>query len=362
MTQSKGRKKNIYYHDLIEVVRNGIICTDHQALIVFVNKTALDMMGYSIEELLGASFEMIFVMEDRELSCPRVIEETIEKGRYEGEFLLQRKDGTRFPIHLSSSCLKDEDMEDLVFVINDLTEQKKLQENLLNSQKLASLGKLVEGISHEIRNPIVSLGGSARRLMRSLEPDHPGYGLSKIILEDAQRMEEMLLEVNSYVDFAKMYRALFTKLDLQSVIKDALQSLDIPKKIKLKETYPSEGPWIYGDPHHLRELFSHILKNAMEAMPDGGILRVLLKQEDTRGFVQIQDTGIGIATYDLPHIFNPFFSTKTKSTGVGLAKSYIIVEEHTGEIKVESDISRGTTFTISFPSDRRQRARRDSGQ
>jgi two-component system CheB/CheR fusion protein len=362
MTQARARQKDIYYHEIIDVVGNGIICTDAEACIVFANQTALGMLGFTAEELLGASFAMIFVKEDRDLCCPRVIEETLGNKRYEGEFILQRKDGTRFPVHLSSSCLKDEDLEDLVFVINDLTHQKKLQQGLLHSQKMASLGKVVEGISHEIRNPIVSLGGYARRLARTLEPDHPGHRSLQIIMEDVERMEEMLQEINNYVAFAKTYQVNFTKLDLHIVTKDALQCLRIPGEVKLEETYPTEGPWIYGDSNHLRELLLHILENAIEAMPDGGILRVLLKQEDSGAFVQIQDTGVGIANYDIPHIFNPFFSTKTKSTGIGLAKSYIIVEEHTGEIEVDSDVSRGTTFTISFPSDRRQRARRDAGQ
>lgn len=361
MARPQVRRKDIsYYQDLIDVVSNGIICTDTQARIVFVNQTALDMLGYSSEELLGRPFEEIFVEEDRDLCCPRVIQETLDNGSYEGEFLFQRRDGNRFPGQLSSSCLREDDgIKDIVFVINDLTEQKKLQQNFMNSQKMASLGKVVEGISHEIRNPIVSLGGYTRRLIRTLEPDHLGQSFLQIILEDVQRMEDMLQEINNYVSFAKMYQAFFKKVDLHGIMEDALQSLRLPMNIKLEDTYPTEGPWIFGDASHLRELFLHLLENAMEAMPEGGVLRLMLKQEDSNALVEIEDTGVGIADADLPHIFNPFFSTKTKSAGVGLAKAYIIVEEHKGEIEVKSNMSKGTTFVLSFPLDRRQQARRE---
>lgn len=354
------REDIIYYQHLIDVVSNGIICTDIQASIVFVNQTALDMLGYSSEELLGRPFEVIFVMEDRDLCCSRVVEDTLDHGSYEGEFLFERRDGNHFPGQLSSSCLREDDgIKDIVFVINDLTEQKKLQQNFMNSQKMASLGKVIEGISHEIRNPIVSLGGYTRRLIRTLEPDHLGQSFLQIILEDVQRMEDMLQDINNYVSFAKKYQAFFKKVDLHGIIKDALQSLRLPINVKLEETYPTENPWIYGDTSHLRELFLHLLENAMEAMPEGGVLRLILKQEDSNALVEIEDTGVGIANADLPHIFNPFFSTKTKSVGVGLAKAYIIVEEHKGEIEVKSNMSKGTTFMLSFPLDRRQRARRD---
>jgi two-component system sensor histidine kinase HydH len=101
------------------------------------------------------------------------------------------------------------------------------------------------------------------------------------------------------------------------------------------------------------------VENALEAMPEGGVLGVQLLREDPHVRVKIDDTGVGIAEEDLPHIFNPFFSTKTKSTGVGLAKVYTIVEEHAGQIDVRSRIDEGTTFTVSLPMDRRQTVRRD---
>jgi PAS domain S-box-containing protein len=361
MSLPDARQQDVhYYQNLVHVVRDGIICTDLQGRISFVNKSLLAMLGYLPAELLGAPLAKIHVEEDRSRCCPRVIQETLDKGAYAGEFLFRRRDGSRFPGHLSSSWMEQEDgTKHLVFVIHDVSEQKRLQKSLLDSEKMASLGKMMEGISHEIRNPIMTLGGYARRLKRTLEPGHVGHAYLQIILEDVQRMEKMLQEVNDYVAFAEDHGRAFTKLDLQGVFRDALMTLEIPERVHIAETFPAQGPWIYGDPGRLRGMFAHLLENALEAMPEGGTLRVQVSRENSQVRVRIEDTGVGIAEDDLPHIFNPFFSTKPKSTGVGLAKVYSIVREHGGQIEVESRVNGGTTFTLSLPVDRRQSVRRN---
>jgi|Deesub1362B_J571_1020462.scaffolds.fasta_scaffold04151_3 PAS domain S-box-containing protein len=349
-----------YYLDLIDVVQDGIICTDADARIVLLNRTAVVMLGYPPEQLLDAPFETIYVVEDRSRCCPRIIQETLERGSYQGEFLFQRRDGSRFPGHLSSSRLRPGGKSgDIVFLLHDLTQEKRLQRRLLESQKMAYLGRLVEGISHEIRNPIVTLGGYARRLKRMLESDHPGQKYLDVILEDVQRMEAMLKDVENYVAFTKYRRPSFHRVDLQGVLMEAMQELQVPPGISLKLELPNRGPWIFGDPPSLQELFLCLLENAVEAMPRGGVLRVGLTQESGEARVIVQDSGIGIREEDLPFIFNPFFTTKTQGAGMGLARAYLVAEEHAGQIEVQSTPGEGTTFTVTFPLDRRQWVRRD---
>jgi PAS domain S-box-containing protein len=354
-----GHKNIEYYLNLIDVVRDGIICTDIEGRIVFMNQTALTMWGYQEKEILGKPFELIFVEEDRPQCCPRVIQATLADRHYEGEFLFQRRDGSRFPGYLSSSRLvKRDKKQDIVFVVHDLTEQKRMQRRLLESQKLASLGKLVEGVSHEIRNPIVTLGGYARRLKRTFERDHSAQEYIGIILEEVERMESMLKDVEEYLQFAQAHRPSFTRVNLQDIMKGVIGGLSLPDNVLLEEVYPSEGPYIYGNPRRLHELFYHLLENSIEAMPGGGCLRMAIEQTDHQARVCIEDSGVGIPKHDIPNMFSPFFTTKTKGAGVGLAKVYIIVDEHSGMIDVQSVIERGTTFTLTFPRDRRQRPRR----
>jgi len=344
--------------DLVDVVEEGILCSDPDGIVLMANLKALLLWGYREEEILGQSLRNLFVEEDRLHSYPMVLKEAVEKGEYRGEILFRRKDGGRFPGQLSVSRLRGE-ADDLVFVVRDLTDQKRLQQRLLESQKAAFLGKVVDGLSHELRNPIVTLGGYARRLEHSLTPDHPGHEHIRIILEEVQRMEAMLKEIEGYVQFAQVHRLAFTKVDLQGLMREVLDGLRIPQSVRLEAGYPPEGPWIYGDPVHLKELFHHLLENAIEAMPDGGVLGIRMEEVDSRAAVMVQDTGVGIPERALAHIYSPFFTTKTKGAGVGLAKSYIIVEEHSGQIDVQSGVDLGTTFAVSFPLDRRQRPRRD---
>jgi PAS domain S-box-containing protein len=361
MTPASSKQRDLrYVLNLVDVVQDGIICTDCRGHLFLANLKALAMWGYAEEEILGQSCQILFVEEDRLHSYPLVLQETQEKGSYQGEILFRRKDGGRFPGHLRSCLLSGEGEEqDLVFVIRDLTEQKRLQQRLLDSQKVAFLGKVVDGLSHELRNPIVTLSGYARRLEHSLAPDHPGHEHIRIILEEVQRMEAMLKEIEGYVQFAQVHRLAFTKVDLHSLMGEVLNGLRIPECVRLEEGYPPEGPWIYGDPVHLKELFHHLLENAIEAMPDGGVLGIRMEVATSTASVTIRDTGVGIPEQALPDIYSPFFTTKTKGAGVGLAKSYIIVEEHSGQIEVQSGLDLGTVFRVSFPLDRRQRPRRD---
>lgn len=353
-------KDTCYYLDLIDVVQDGIICTDADARIVLLNRTAVVMLGYPPEQLLDAPFETIYVAEDRSRCGPRIIQETLERGSYQGEFLFQRKDGTRFPGHLSSARLRPGGKNgDIVFLLHDLSHEKRLQKRLLESQKMAFLGRLVEGISHEIRNPIVTLGGYTRRLKKMLEADHPAQEYLDVILEDVHRMEAMLKDVENYVAFTKFRRPLFRRVDLQWILMEAMRGLRVPSGISLKLELPNRGPWIFGDPPSLQELFLCLLENAVEAMPQGGELRVGLTEEAGEARLTVQDSGVGIREEDLPFIFNPFFTTKTQGAGMGLARAYLVVEEHGGHMEVQSTPGEGTTFTVTFSLDRRQWVRRD---
>lgn len=354
-----GRRDIEYYLNLIDVVRDGIICTDLQGRIEFINQRGLVMWGYRDREILGAFLGSLFVEEDQDRCCKSVIKETLKTGKYEGGFLFKTKDGKRFPGYLSSSCLKrDGDPQGVVFVIHDFTEQRKLQRRLMESQKLASLGKLLEGVAHEIRNPIVTLGGYTRRLQRELKPDHPGQESVRVILEDVERMEGMLKDLEEYLDFVQAHPPEFARVDLKQLVQEVIKHLSIPESIRLEEMYPREELQIYGNSNHLKELFRHLLENAMEAMPKGGFILMELVGMDDHAQIKIKDSGVGIPKAAIPNIYSPFFTTKTKGVGVGLAKAYIIVDEHAGQMDVDSELERGTTFTLTFPTDRRQRPRR----
>jgi PAS domain S-box-containing protein len=355
----RGRHAD-YLLDVIDAVREAILCADIRGTLLFANRSALCLWGYAPPELLGKPVDVLFSPECRGRGCDLLIRETLEKGEAEGEFLFWKKDGGAFLGHVRSALLRgQEGPSDVICAVQDLTEQRRLQRRLLESQKMAFLGKLVDGLAHEIRNPIVTLGGYARRLERTLGPDHPGRPYVGIVLEDVARMEGMLREIEEYLRFARGHRLAFTRLDLQAILREALGRLPLPEGIRLETAFPEDGPWIYGDAAHLTELFHDLLENAVEAMRRGGVLTVELATSGGRALARVRDTGVGIPEKSLQHIYSPFFTTKTKGAGVGLAKAYIIVEEHGGQIEVASEVDQGTAFEVSFPLDRRQRPRRE---
>lgn len=346
---------------VLEALCEPVLGVDTQGDIVFSNRAAREAWGYEVEELGRIGLSGLFA-QGREESCAQgILQEVQRAGQCQGDFLFQRKDGGRFLGSLRACLVQGRERGDPSLVIlsmRDLSEQRRLQQKFLESQKLSYLERVVDGLAHEIRNPIVTLGGYARRLQKMLEPDHPGQVPLRIMLSDVERLESMLREVEGYLDFARSHRLSFRKVDLKEVVKEALGLVPFPQDIRVEERYSEQGPWIFGDPAHLRELFRHLLDNAAEAMPQGGLIRITVSQKGPTARVRIEDTGVGIPEKFLPHIYSPFFTTKTKGAGVGLAKAHMIVDEHGGQIEVHSEVARGTSFDVTFPVDRRQTPRR----
>lgn len=342
---------------IVDSLCEAFLVVSQDGSVVFHNRAARKLWG--ISEQQGEKLTICDLLSQDEEFAKAILEEIKARGEYEADILFKKRDGKRF-LGALRGCLLEGKGEgfQVVICVRDLTEQRRLQQRMLESQKLSYLEKVVDGLSHEIRNPIVSIGGHARRLEKMLEPDHPGRVTLGVIMADVQRMESMLREVEGYLEFARTHSLSFEKLDLQEAVKEALSLVTIPREICLQASYPEEGPWIYGDRVHLRELFRHLLENALEAMPNGGILRVEVRAVAESAEVVVEDTGIGIPTNFLPHIYSPFFTTKTKGAGVGLAKASIIVQEHGGQIEVRSEVAKGTTFEVRFPLDRRQSSRR----
>lgn len=346
---------------VLDALCEPILGVGKDGAIVFSNRAATEVWGYEAEELGQLGLRGLLAESPEKSSLEGILQEVQRAGQCQGDFLFQRKDGGRFLGSMRACLVKGRAQEDSSLVIvsvRDLTEQRRLQQKFVESQKLSYLERVVDGLAHEIRNPIVTLGGYARRLQKMLEPKHPGQVPLRIMLSDVERLESMLREVEDYLDFARSHRLSFRKVNLKEVVKEALALVPLHEKIRVEESYFEDGPWIFGDPSHLRELFRHLLDNAAEAMPQGGLIRVTVLQEGPNARVRIEDTGMGIPEKFLPHIYSPFFTTKTKGAGVGLAKAHMIVDEHGGQIDVHSEVAKGTSFDVIFPLDRRRTPRR----
>ncbi len=229
----------------------------------------------------------------------------------------------------------------------DLRERKRLEEELLRSERLSALGRMAAHISHEIKNPLMLIGGFARQVLKDPigDPEKIKEKL-QIMVDEVQGLEGFLAEVGGYAKISEPQKRLG---DLNALIQETchrlepiIQERDITLRLELDPNLPP----VQFDPVHLRQVILNIAQNGIEAMPHGGTLTIVSGREADRVLVHISDTGEGIPPELLEKIFQPFFSTKAKGSGLGLAISQKIIEAHQGTITLESEPHHGTRVTF----------------
>lgn len=241
-----------------------------------------------------------------------------------------------------------------VFILEDITENKKMEEQLLQASKLASIGKLTAGISHEIGNPLASISSLVQEL-DSLDMKSPG-GIEfteKSLQTINSHIERIARIVRSLGDFARVASAEKKVCNIAEILDRTITLVKYDKRFKnINLATEIEGaPELYVNPDQIQQVFMNLMLNAIDAMPDGGNLNISMKRKGGAAEIVFSDTGTGIDDSVIDRIFDPFFTTKPlgKGTGLGLSICYGIIREHEGTITVKSKKGEGTTFTISFP-------------
>jgi len=364
LQKKKFHQTETFLAHLLEHIRVAIISLDYSGQILSFNRKAQKLWGYQSNFIIGRHFDSLCIHENRKSCSPAVIKETIDNGYYEGVLLFERADGSTFPGNMQTSVIrgdgKDND-EGLVVVIRDLTKQRALEYKLVEKKKLATLGMVVEGVAHEVRNPLISIGGFTRRLQKKVGEDFPYRNYLKVIVDDVTRLESMVKDIESYVHFTKLHRTNFKKGKIDKILEMALELTDkkLLDKINIITEYDPTIPVMYLDIGYLVEMFVNLIENALDAMPSGGDLTITtLRDNNTALKVQITDTGVGIEKSKIGEIFNLFYTTKMSGVGLGLAKVKVIIDEHSGDIEFDSKKGVGTTVTVTLPLERRQKIRR----
>lgn len=357
--KKKIRESEKYVAHLTNIINEAIITTDPAGKIKFANRAASIIWGYSAEELRSKDIHLLIRGEARSTLSRDLVKDTLRDGKIEGDFFLRRKDNSTFPGYLSTSVIKENNrITGIVVVVADLTRQHEVERRLKQSEKLASLGKVVEGVAHEVRNSLTSLGGFALRL-KNLTSDNPTYSkYTQIILDDVSRLENMVRDIEDFVKFSRNYAFEFQSIDLIALIERARDRvLNVVSEfqqnsVKFVIQADKNIPHVLCDPAAIEDVFFNLIINAYEAMPSGGKLRVKLRNLRTAVSILFSDTGVGIHKEDLLDIFNPFFTSKTVGAGMGLSKAHLLVEEHRGAIKVESEPGKGSVFEVFLPTER----------
>ncbi len=233
-------------------------------------------------------------------------------------------------------------------------ELKTTQTLLLHREKMAALGELSTNIAHEIRNPLVSIGGFARRLDKTIPEDALEKRYAKTIMKEVKRLEEILDDISIYTRDEPLA---IQELNLRDIIEESLSMVGEglnSEKIKIIKEFPDELPKIRGDYHQLKQVFLHLINNAFEAMKEGGTISVRLKPllKDGLSFLraEVEDTGFGIDPENLHHIFNPFYTTKDNRLGLGLSIIHKLITSHSGQIEVDNNPGKGVKFIITLPA------------
>ncbi len=338
---------------LIHTCMDGIFAHDMAGTIFTFNETAARILGYEPDEVVGK-------MNIRELYAPGQAQEIDAKMHDTGfggagiienyETLVRHKDGALIPIWLSAQVFYEDHREiGVIGHFRDLRERKRLEEELIRSERLAALGNMAAHISHEIKNPLMLIGGFARQVLKDMgQEQQADREKLQIIVDEVRRLETFLVEVGGY---AKLSEPNLQPGDLNELITDLCQRLEPSLQeggIRLVMNLAPDLPRTAFDAVHLRQALLNIAKNAIEAMEKGGTLTIASRAGAEGVVVEIADTGEGIPADRLDKIFQPFFSTKAKGSGLGLAITQKIIEAHRGKIAIESEPGKGTRVLVSL--------------
>jgi signal transduction histidine kinase len=280
------------------------------------------------------------------------VDRVLKIGVYEGRFLLNPEGQPSFPVYFQGSVHRPPGGElETILVFRDLTAQEELELQVEESERLAALGQIAAGMAHEIRNPLMAVGGLVRRLERKLSPEDPGQVYLHPIRDNVQRMEGMVRDIDEYLQYVRVSSDQFQAVSMGNVLDAALARLHEAADLSalLLETGPFDPLQIHGDAPSLTEMFFQIFRNAVEAMPQGGILRVRAFPEADLAVIRVTDSGRGIPLEHFSNIYHPFFTTKMTGAGMGLTKVHMIAQRHRGTINVDSRAQLGTTFTVRLP-------------
>jgi PAS domain S-box-containing protein len=332
-----------YLHNILESLNTGVIVTDLNEKITIMNRCAGVFSGIPQGKAIGKSIRAI-LLEMTERDWKAVANNTGRLGILGKKIRMNNRIIDLFGAPLNSTSGK---CIGTVYVLRDITRVEKLEEMAKRTEKFEAMSELAINIAHEIRNPLGSIELFASLLMKETKQKTDRERLFQII----SSVKKMDNRITNLLFFTRKQEPMRDIINLHLVLKEVLVfTKQIFEKggILLDSKYSPGIPFILGDSEMLKQVFLNILLNAMQAMPDGGCLRVETLIVDANVEIRFSDSGDGILPEHLPRIFDPFFSTKEKGAGLGLAIVHTIIDKHGGSIDVESPEG-GTIFTIVFP-------------
>ncbi|MCL5006247.1 MAG: ATP-binding protein [Acidobacteria bacterium] len=340
-----------FSENIIESIDAGIIAWNPEQRVESWNASMERLYGIPGSEAMGRLLTEVFPP-DLVSRLPSASEPYRALSLY--KFRLHNAGGKPLIVNLSTVPLlgKDDQVIGRLLILNDLTERVNLEDQLVQAEKLSSIGVLAAGVAHEVNTPLAVITSQLQMLLRQLHPDDPQVRVLERVVKQGFRASEI---INNLLKFSRVSGSEHAEIDLNKIIQETLTLVDPmlrSARIKISVHLERDVAPIYGNAGKLQQVFMNLIMNSRDAMPYGGELTVATEAVDSTVNVEISDNGVGIPSDHLRKIFDPFFTTKTTSrgTGLGLAVSYGIIREHSGEIHVESRVGYGTSFRLEFPA------------
>ncbi len=335
---------------IVHSIASGLITLSPNNRITFMNPAAGRILGCNPEDFLGRPFSSIFPQLGVENSLAEKTPRSISYETTNGEVLL-----LEFSINALYDS-KDREIGKLI-IFSDITQLKAMEKQLRIADRLAAVGKLAAGMAHEIRNPLAAISGSVQMLERETPEGRMSKNLMQIMMRETDRLNSL---INDFLVYARPTPKMIKELNVNQVIREVLQvsknRQDLPGGIEWSADL-EDGIRITSDPQLIKQIFWNLLNNSIEATREGGRISISTRrvlepgQTEDKLEVRISDEGAGIPREDIDKIFDPFFTTREKGSGLGLSIVWRIVESMRGEIKVESEQGKGTTFIVRLPYD-----------
>jgi two-component system, NtrC family, sensor kinase len=346
-----------FNESIVESVNVGLMAVDETGRITRCNSTVEEMLGLRREKAEGKLVEEIFD-ENFAQNLAQILGKTrwhLQELRHGYKLHTTNSAGKNLILNVAVAPLRSASNEQngAIIVLENVTSRVKLEESLQQSEKLSSIGLLAAGVAHEVNTPLTGVSSYTQMLLGMIPETDPKHALLLKVQKQTERATNI---AGNLLNFSRAgNHTEYTEVDVNKILDDTLQLLEPQlrkSRVEIVKNYETDLPGIYANAGKLQQVFTNLILNARDAMFDGGAITLLTRAGDEDSVViEVSDNGVGIEPENLSKIYDPFFTTKGvgSGTGLGLAVTYGIVQEHSGTIEASSEVGRGTTFRLEFP-------------
>jgi len=339
------------YQDVVRSIPSGLISTDLDGIVTSINRAGAEILRVSEDLLLGAH-----VIETSLFSATEWAEhiEASRIGETERHETLQNAGDTKRTVGFSVNRLTKVDGAPVGYIVifQDLSDWRRLQEELQMRDRMSVVGELAAGLAHEIGNPLAAIYGSCQMLASTYKGDEKRANLINILVKESQRLDRT---IKGFLQFARPADRASVRFDIAKLLKENVELLHNSPEVKGHHTIAVEvegaDSHVIADPDQISQIFWNLARNALRAMPEGGQLTITGRHESESYQVSFSDTGVGMTEERKAKLFHPFQSFFDGGTGIGMAIVYRIVEEHGGSLAVDSTLGEGTTISVGLPTE-----------